>query len=184
MTYPIVGSYGVPSRTAVDAHGLPTYFESSKIQIEGLIVQDYAAAYSHWNASSSLSEWLREGGVPGVSGVDTRLLTAKIRDSGAILGKIIYDGGSPIAKGPYVDPNSRNLVAEVSGGVRTFGKGGKFRVLAVDCGIKNNMIVRSLAGVLRAGARPAGTRSSLYPPPHAPHPHTPSFSSATAAHAR
>lgn len=142
MTYPIVGSYGVPSRTAVDAHGLPTYFESSKIQIEGLIVQDYAAAYSHWNASSSLSEWLREGGVPGVSGVDTRLLTAKIRDSGAILGKIIYDGGSPIAKGPYVDPNSRNLVAEVSGGVRTFGKGGKFRVLAVDCGIKNNMIVR------------------------------------------
>jgi carbamoyl-phosphate synthase (ammonia) len=141
LTYPIVGNYGVPDRAAVDRYGLPTYFESSKVHVQGLVVQDYSAAYSHWNASSSLGEWLAESGVPGVGGVDTRALTTKIRDRGAILGKIVFDGGSPIAKGPFVDPNARNLVAEVSrDGVATYGKGNRTRVLAVDCGIKNNMI--------------------------------------------
>ena len=141
LTYPIVGSYGVPDRAKRDALGLPAHFESSKIQVDGLVVQDYAGAYSHWNAASSLGSWLKESAVPGIAGVDTRLLTTKIRDKGAMLGKIIFDGGSAVARGPFVDPNKRNLVAEVSTpGVRTYGKGNALRVLAVDCGIKNNMI--------------------------------------------
>jgi len=141
LTYPIVGSYGVPDRKARDALGLPKFFESSKLQVQGLVVQDYAGAYSHWNAKSSLGDWLKEEGVPGIGGVDTRALTVKIRDNGAMLGKVIFDGGSPVANGPFHDPNTRNLVAEVSTpGVAVYGKGNPFRVLAVDCGIKNNMI--------------------------------------------
>ena len=57
---------------------------------------------------------MSENDVPGVSGLDTRLLTKKIRDKGAMLGKIIFDGGSPIARGPFQDPNLRNLVDEVA----------------------------------------------------------------------
>ena len=126
---------------AFDKFGLPTFFESDRIQIEGLVVQDYSNHYSHWNASSSLGEWLREGDVPAIGGVDTRLLTKKIRDHGALLGKIIFDGGSPIAKGPFTDPNRRNLVAEVSRTTpHTWGKGNAIKVLAVDCGMKYNMI--------------------------------------------
>ena len=141
MTYPILGSYGVPSRTARDEHGLPAFFESERVQVSGVICQDYASAYSHWNASSSLGEWLAEEGVPGVAGVDTRMLTEKIRNKGAMLGKIVFDGGSPVARGPFVDPNVRHLVAEVSGkNVRIYGKGNRTRILAVDCGIKANMI--------------------------------------------
>jgi carbamoylphosphate synthase small subunit len=45
--------------------------------------------------------------VPGLEGIDTRLLTKRIRDKGALLGKIIFDGGSPVAKGPFHDPNTR-----------------------------------------------------------------------------
>ena len=98
----------------LDEHGLPKFFESDRIHVDGLVVQDYSAGYSHWNASSSLHAWLAENGVPGISGVDTRLLTKRIRDKGALLGKIVFDGGSPIAQGPFLDPNKRNLVAEVS----------------------------------------------------------------------
>ena len=141
LTYPIVGSYGVPDRARLDPLGLPAFFESNRIHVDGLVVQDYAGAYSHWNAASSLGEWLKESSVPGIAGVDTRLLTSKIRDKGAMLGKIIFDGGSPVAQGPFVDPNARNLVAEVSDpAIRTFGKGNPIKVLAVDCGIKYNMI--------------------------------------------
>jgi len=141
LTYPLIGNYGVPDRSIKDQYGLPKFFESDRIWIDGLIVQDYSAKYSHWNANSSLGSWLKEFNVPGIHGIDTRLLTKRIRDKGALLGKIIFDGGSPIAKGPFADPNKRNLVDEVSSKeVKIYGKGNKTRILAVDCGMKHNMI--------------------------------------------
>jgi carbamoyl-phosphate synthase (ammonia) len=172
LTFPLVGNYGVPDRTARDELGLPRFFESERIWVQGLVCQDYSQQYSHWNAASSLSTWLKEGGVPAIHGIDTRLLTKKIRDKGAMLGKIIFDGASVVAKGPFADPNKRNLVSEVSPReVRIFGAakvppakalvpqahvvpaapagagasngvpaGRKMRILAVDCGMKHNMI--------------------------------------------
>jgi hypothetical protein len=50
--------------------------------------QDYSHHYSHWNAKSSLGDWLKAEGVPGISGIDTRLLTKKIRSRGAMAGRI------------------------------------------------------------------------------------------------
>ncbi|KAI7826833.1 carbamoyl-phosphate synthase [Kickxella alabastrina] len=61
FTQPLIGNYGVPKRTR-DEFGLLNHFESEKIQCRGIIVSDYAAKYSHWNAIESLSEWCaREG---------------------------------------------------------------------------------------------------------------------------
>jgi carbamoylphosphate synthase small subunit len=71
LTSPMVGNYGVPSRTKMDEYGLPAYFESKKIHATGLIVQDYSHHYSHWNASSSLGDWLKEEGIPGLSDIDS-----------------------------------------------------------------------------------------------------------------
>lgn len=45
MTYPIVGNYGVPSRSDRDAYGLPKHFESDRIWVNGLIVQNYTEHY-------------------------------------------------------------------------------------------------------------------------------------------
>lgn len=45
-------------------------------------LQDYSHHYSHWEAKSSLGDWLKEEGIPGIGGIDTRLLTKKIRDKG------------------------------------------------------------------------------------------------------
>lgn len=46
--------------------------------------QDYSHHYSHWEAKSSLGDWLKEEGVPALGGIDTRLLTKKIRDKGEL----------------------------------------------------------------------------------------------------
>lgn len=44
--------------------------------------QDYSHHYSHWEAKSSLGDWLKEEGIPAIGGIDTRLITKKIRDKG------------------------------------------------------------------------------------------------------
>ena len=105
----MVGNYGVPSDTK-DEFGLPLFFESDKIHIAGLIVSEYSNEYSHWNAVKSLGQWLQEAGIPALFGVDTRKLTKRIRETGALLGKIQFEND----KIPFEDPNQRNLVAGVS----------------------------------------------------------------------
>ena len=91
-TYPMVGNYGVPDMQVLDEFGLPRFFESDRIQVSGLIVQQYNDDHSHWNSNSSLGDWLASQGIPALHGIDTRALTKRIRDNGAVLAKIEFDG--------------------------------------------------------------------------------------------
>uniref|UniRef100_A0A8C7HSY1 Carbamoyl-phosphate synthase [ammonia], mitochondrial n=1 Tax=Oncorhynchus kisutch TaxID=8019 RepID=A0A8C7HSY1_ONCKI len=137
LTYPIVGNYGVPNTQELDELGLRRNIESDRIQVSGLLVQDYSHEYSHWNSVKSLGQWLQEEKVPALFGVDTRMLTKIIRDKGTVLGKIEFEG-HPIE---ISDPNKQNILAEVSTKeTRVFGKGNPIKVVAVDCGIKHNII--------------------------------------------
>jgi len=144
LTTPMVGNYGVPSRTTLDKNGLPEFFESTKIHASGLIVQDYSHHYSHWNAQSSLGDWLKEEGIPGLTDIDVRMLTKKIRDKGAMLGRIEVDMNAPVPDfSTMLSPNARHLVDEVSiKEIVTYGKGNPTKILAVDCGMKYNIIRR------------------------------------------
>jgi len=147
LTSPIIGNYGVPS-DEVDDIGLPTFFESDRVQVAGLIVNDYSHHNSHWNSARSLSQWLTQNKVPALYGIDTRLLTKKIREKGSLRARIEFEPaftlGGAVEPPAFVDPNERNLAAEVSvKEPRVYGEGNKFKVLAVDCGIKAN-IIRSL----------------------------------------
>ena len=130
LTYPLVGNYGVPEKK---------FFESEKIQIAGLVVSEYSEKYSHHTAKKSLSAWLKESGIPAMTCVDTRSLTKRLREHGVLLGQLVHSGKP---KG-FVDPNEENLVARVSLKRKQIYRGGKTRVVAVDCGMKEN-IVRSL----------------------------------------
>lgn len=134
LTYPLIGNYGVPGYQKED--GLLKYFESDKIQVQGLIIADYSDEYSHWNAKKSLSDWMKEHDIPGIYGIDTRELTKKLRQKGTLLGKIVYNN----EKITFENPNKRNLVAEVSINKPVVYKKGKKRVVIVDCGVKNNII--------------------------------------------
>ena len=86
--------------------------------------------------------------MPALYGIDTRLLTKKIREKGSLRARIEFEPafqlGDEVDPPAFEDPNLRNLAAEVSiKEPRIYGKGNKYKVLAVDCGIKAN-IIRSL----------------------------------------
>jgi len=134
LTYPLIGNYGVPGRER--ENGLLKNFESEKIQVQGLIISDLSRNYSHWSAEKSLSEWLEENDIPALYGIDTRMLTKKLREEGTQLGKIIFNN----EKIKFEDPNKRNLVSEVSINEVVEYKKGKKKVAVIDCGVKNNVI--------------------------------------------
>ncbi|MBN2490139.1 MAG: glutamine-hydrolyzing carbamoyl-phosphate synthase small subunit [Planctomycetes bacterium] len=143
-TYPLVGNYGVPGDEP-DALGLPAAFESERVQVSGLVIANLGGDVSHPTARRSLDDWLREAGVPGLEGVDTRALAQRLRDRGTMLGKLV-PAGEDIA---FFDPHLTNLVARVSHPERMeYGRDGP-RIVLVDTGAKAS-IVRCL---VRAGAR-------------------------------
>ncbi|KAF5378956.1 hypothetical protein D9757_008752 [Collybiopsis confluens] len=142
LTYPLIGNYGVPERPSDILDRLPLEFESSRIHIAALVVGYYSKDFSHFLAKSSLATWLKENDVPAIYGVDTRVLTKKIREKGSMLGKLLARNPSatagrrlslnPLASSrapspnstgswredyldiPFSDPNQVNLVAAVS----------------------------------------------------------------------
>mmetsp|Transcript_25786 Transcript_25786/g.64768 ORF Transcript_25786/g.64768 Transcript_25786/m.64768 type:complete len:472 (-) Transcript_25786:122-1537(-) len=139
MTYPLVGNYGVPPQDR-DEYGLLTHFESSRIHAQALVVQDYCDEPSHFRNEQTLHQWMASQGVPGISGVDTRALTKKLRNSGSMLAKLVADGDEEDAV-LQEDPNRRNLIAEVScTEPRVYNKGGDVRIVLLDCGVKENIV--------------------------------------------
>ena len=150
FTYPSLGNYGVAAGGdgAADAgEGVaaggdgalpPRPMESDRVQAAGVVCASYSEDFSHHTAVRSLGAWLEHHGVPGLTGVDTRALTKRIRVRGALLGRIEIEGR---AVPEFVDPNVRNLVAEVSArSVRRYGDPGGTPVVLIDCGRKNNQV--------------------------------------------
>ncbi|KDQ57925.1 hypothetical protein JAAARDRAFT_34741 [Jaapia argillacea MUCL 33604] len=110
LTYPLIGNYGVPARPSPDPTSLPLEFESSRIHISALIVGNYSQDFSHFLASSSLSQWLKENNIPAIYGVDTRMLTKRIREKGSMLGKILARrADAPIGRSRMSIPESRSV---------------------------------------------------------------------------
>lgn len=135
LTYPLIGNYGVPARSF--SGKLSTFLESEKIHADGIIVSDYSENYSHWNATESLGEWLKQEKITGITGIDTRELTKLLREKGSMIGKIVFSDENEI---DFIDPNKINQVARVSTTeIITYGNGKK-RVVLVDCGVKHNII--------------------------------------------
>ncbi len=160
LTYPLIGNYGVPGKEE-DSFGIDKNFESDKIQVQALIVSDYSWNYHHWNADKSLSEWLKEEEIPGMYGIDTRAVTKKLRDKGAMLGKIVFDRDVK-----FYDPNAVDLVKQVTikrpiiynnSNKKSYNDKNSIiektikkekinknkKIILIDCGVKNN-IIRSL----------------------------------------
>lgn len=129
LTYPIVGNYGIPDKK---------YWESSRIHVSGLIVSQYIDTPSHFLSKMTLADWLKKEKIPGLMIDDTRQLTIKLRTEGAQLAKIIFEKDID-----FVDPNKRNLAAEVSINHMKEEGSGKKIIILIDCGAKRN-ISRSL----------------------------------------
>jgi len=80
-TYPLIGNYGINEQD----------FESSKIQVRGFVVREECHQPNHYLSTKTLHEYLAESGIPGISGVDTRAITRKLRSAGVMMGAITSD---------------------------------------------------------------------------------------------
>ncbi|MCF7844362.1 MAG: glutamine-hydrolyzing carbamoyl-phosphate synthase small subunit [Kiritimatiellales bacterium] len=160
FTYPLIGNYGVPSAESnewpagrssqSEGWGFSEHFESEAIHVRGVVVTQQSPDFSHYKAVSSLSNWMEHHKIPGITGIDTRALTKKLREHGVMLGRIVQDGSELRIKNEELrieDPNLSNLVDEVSvKEVKTYEPNTPHptpnapTVAVFDCGIKNDIL--------------------------------------------
>jgi carbamoyl-phosphate synthase small subunit len=139
MTYPLIGNYGVNLEDV----------ESARPFVEGFIVKEVSKIYSNWRATEDLGSYLKRNNIVGIEGIDTRALTKHLREEGAKKGVISTVDLDPksLVKKAAASPGlvGRDLIKEVM--CKTtydWNKQGKYRVVAVDSGVKHN-ILRMLA---------------------------------------
>ena len=138
LTYPLVGNYGINQRD----------FESRQIQVSGLIVREHCDMPSHGSSDRTIHEFLEGQGIPGISGVDTRAITRRLRSSGVMMGAISADPDSArdrLSAAPnYGEVDHVRTVGTTTGYVwgdsLQNGDERHHRVLVTDCGLKYNIL--------------------------------------------
>ena len=143
LTYPLIGNYGVPAPRADGALDPP--FESARIQVQGLAVQNYVCEFSHRTASRSLGSWLRSAQIPAITGIDTRTLTRRLRERGTMPGWLFpahMTLDEARSKAMAVDMK-HDVFCIVAPEAPTLYSAGAPSIMLVDVGSKDN-IVRSL----------------------------------------
>jgi len=140
LTYPLVGNYGINEDD----------FESKRIQVSGLIVREHCDLPSHGLSRRTLHEFLCSQGIPGLSGVDTRAITRRLRSRGVMMGLITRE--PPESALERLAEMARYDDVDFVGAVTTqqsyrwddpstrTGAAGKYRVVVTDCGLKYNIL--------------------------------------------
>ncbi|MCR8641889.1 glutamine-hydrolyzing carbamoyl-phosphate synthase small subunit [Paenibacillus sp. N1-5-1-14] len=136
MTYPLIGNYGI---TRDD-------FESVRPFIHGFVTRRHEEAPSNWRAQLTLDHLLKEYDIPGISEIDTRMLTRIIRQHGVMKGLITTSDKSvaELLEMMNKEPLMRDQVARVSTSNVFSAPGNNERVVLVDFGAKSG-IVRDLS---------------------------------------
>ena len=134
MTYPLIGNYGVADED----------FEAKASTLGGLVVREYNDIPSNFRYTKTLSEEMEENHIPGIWGVDTREITRKIRDNGSQR-VILTNADVPTEKAIEIIKNTpveTNAVEKVSCKKRWYSRttNAKYNVVAIDCGVKLNII--------------------------------------------
>jgi len=168
MTYPLIGNYGLNDEDV----------EARRVFLSGFIVREDCPTPSSWRSSASLHHYLRDHGIVGIAGIDTRALTRHLREEGAQTGIIstLDAGAKSLARraAEYPTLDGRDLVQEVtcsepyawtettwsmnSGSLRQAdGNGGRYFVIAYDYGIKHNILRNLVKTGCRVEVVPAST---------------------------
>lgn len=158
LTYPLIGNYGVPSEELA-GESLSRNLESERIQPKGLVIFDYCEDYSNWEAVKSLEQWMKEQGMTGIYGIDTRELTKLLRDKGSMTGCIIPEGADMPGESQKPSPadvcckevivyeaQPAQDVENINGSKAAVTAGKK--IVLVDCGVRHSII----RGLISRGA--------------------------------
>lgn len=140
MTYPLIGNYGIADDD----------FESKGTCLGALVVREYNDLPSNFRCTQTLSETMEEYGVPGIEGIDTRMLTKRIRDNGCPMG-LICNADKPLAEAVEIiknTPLAKDSVAKVSTKKKWHSRTVKhrFNVVVVDFGTRLS-IIRTLNSI-------------------------------------
>lgn len=134
MTYPLIGNYGITDEDN----------ETRTPTMSGLIVREYCQTPSNFRYTKTLGELLEENGIPGLQGVDTRRINRMIRNEGSQRG-LICDADTPVEEAMerikgYKLPT--DFVSRVSCKKKWYARtpNPAYNVVAVDCGIKLNIV--------------------------------------------
>lgn len=135
MTYPLIGNYGINTSDV----------ESNKVQVSGFIVKEFAGVPNHWQSEKTLDVYLKENNIIGVYGIDTRMLTKKIRTKGAMKCMVttldITPEGLKEQLKQLEDYNfPKDIVSQVSSKEVTHYEGKGKKVGIVDLGVKKGII--------------------------------------------
>lgn len=148
MTYPLIGNYGVNAED----------MESDRVQVEAFIVREYCPFPSNFRSQGPLAELLQKQGVLGIEGVDTRALTRHLRTAGAMKGIVStqdLDHASLVAKAQKApglvgrdlarevtcaEPYGWTAAGPVKGDNFSTTGPGRYKVVAIDCGLKYNQL--------------------------------------------
>lgn len=142
FTYPLQGNYGISGEN----------FQSDRMWPQAMVSREYWERPTHYQHHRTLSQFLRDEGKPGLCGVDTRMLTLKVREQGVMRAAIAVGERSEVQDLDVValarsqaDISSRDLLGDVTcrAPYRLEGRG--TRLAMIDLGIKRN-ILKSLAG--------------------------------------
>ena len=133
MTYPLIGNYGFNENDV----------ESDKAPVKGFIVKELCDTPSNWRSTINPEDYLKDNGIVGIKGIDTRALTQHIRDYGsmfAVISTNCFDTDTLVRKLNEKKDEKRDLVNEVSTkeGYNIPNEGKKVAVL--DLGIKRGII--------------------------------------------
>ena len=137
FTTPHIGNYGV---NAAD-------FESRGTFCRGIVVRELARRHSNQRAESSLDAMLRQQGVPGIAGIDTRRLTRIIRDTGAMPGAFGAVSEAELRAAAEAEPGTdgvdlvRQVTVDDGYTVDALDPDSRTRIVAIDFGMKRNIAV-------------------------------------------
>ena len=161
MTYPLIGNYGI----------VPGDGESKKAWLSGFVVREASPIRSNWRSTMDMQEWLRQQGIVGIQGIDTRELTRHLRIKGSQHGVIssadldVSSLSRKLEAAPRIV--GRDLVADVSCEAPyewkepAFGDGAPrdpmYHVVVVDCGVKYNILRRLVSAGCRVTVVPVFT---------------------------
>jgi len=152
LTYPLVGNYGVPNPKIKDDDGIQKFFESDKIQVRGLAIHELSLVASHWNLSMTLDEWLYNEKIPGISGIDTRALTKKLRSKGVMMAALVVSDNEVDVEqvknklAAATNYNSEEFMDQVSTKSEQVFGNEKDSVVVIDTGTKN-AILRNIRNI-------------------------------------
>lgn len=139
-TYPLIGNYGTNAEDD----------ESRRIQVRGFVVREKCELPNHYLNNKTIHNYLAAGGIPGLWGVDTRAITRRLRSSGVMMG-MITSSKTPAQALEAIKKAPKYGDIDFVKGVTTdkqyeWEDNGKafYRVVALDCGLKYN-ILRLLA---------------------------------------